>query len=85
MVTQKQRHEFECEHEYWCGYKFGYKPGYMYEYKCGYKCGSEGKSAYLSARSDVLHQVWQGRSDGSVMLLKRFAHTLQGVYPCLQQ
>ena len=48
--------------------------------KCGCKCGREGKSVYLSARSDVVHQLRQGSSDGSIMLFKCLAYTLQGVY-----
>lgn len=87
LVTQKQGHEVERERKRWCGYKFSYKNGYRYwyryrsrcGYKCGYRCGREGKSVYLSARCDVVHQMWQGRSDGRIMLLKSLAHTLQGV------
>ncbi len=75
ILTQKQRHEFEHERECWCGYKFGNK----YEYRRECKCGRGGKSRYLSTRSDVVHQLRQGRSDGSVMLLKCLAHTLQGI------
>jgi len=87
IVTHRQRHESEHERECWCGYRCGYKCGYRCGYRCGYKCGckcgGEGKSAYLSARSDVVHQLWHGRSDGSVMLLKRLAHTLQDLLPLL--